>query len=231
MPVVEQDEHKLAEQTLDALLDEDSNLSPVKPMRQGSSDIVDEINAYIGCPKIMPPILAKLFRALKTIPPSSIEAERAFSTCGQFATRPRSRLNDDTLNALLITNKFYKKEKLLAKEKDLAKQKLLSKPAKAAETTETVEAVVQKSLTKNRQNIQRTSLPNDKSKTAKGSPSIKTLFQKGPGKTKASHQSKAEMEANKKKKAKKENIWTAHANSDVSDSQLNDSDETQMVFK
>ena len=45
MPVVEQDEHKLAEQTLDALLDEDSNLSPVKPMRQGSSDIVDEINA------------------------------------------------------------------------------------------------------------------------------------------------------------------------------------------
>ena len=25
------------------------------------------------------------------------------------------------------------------------------------------------------------------------------------------------MEANKKKKAKKENIWTAHANSDVSD--------------
>ena len=79
---------------------EDSNLSPVKPMRQGSSDIVDEINAYIGCPKIMPPILAILFRALKTIPPSSIEAERAFSKCGQFATRPRSRLNDDTLNAL-----------------------------------------------------------------------------------------------------------------------------------
>ena len=38
---------------------------------------------------------------------------------------------------------------LLAKEKDLAKQKLSSKPAKAAETTETVEAVVQKSLTKN----------------------------------------------------------------------------------
>ena len=28
---------------------------------------MDEINAYIGCPKIMPPILAKLFRALKTI--------------------------------------------------------------------------------------------------------------------------------------------------------------------
>ena len=66
---------------------------------------------------------------------------------------------------------------------------------------------------------------------AKGSPSIKTLFQEGPGKTKASHQSKVEMEAKKKKKAKKESIWTAHANSDVSDSQLNDSDETQIVYK
>ena len=51
------------------------------------------------------------------------------------------------------------------------------------------------------------------------------MFQKGLGKTKASHQTKAEMEANKKKNAKKENIWTADANSDVSDSQLNNSDE------
>jgi hypothetical protein len=89
----------------------------------------------------------------------------------------RSRLNDDTLNALLITNKFYQKEKLLENEKDLAKQKLSSKPAKAAETTETVEASVQKSLTQNRQNIPRSS---HKSKTAKASPSIKTMFQKGP---------------------------------------------------
>ena len=47
------------------------------------------------------------------------------------------------LNALLITNKFYRKEKLLENEKDLAKQKLSSKPAKAAETTETVKAAVQ----------------------------------------------------------------------------------------
>ena len=42
------------------------------------------------------------------------------------------------------------------------------------------------------------------------------------------------MEANKKKKAKKENIWTADATSDVSDSQVNDYnefDETQLVYK
>ena len=135
-------------------------------------------------------------------------------------------LNDDTLIALLIRNKFYKIEKLLENGKDLANEKLSSKPAKAAETTETFEAAFQKSLTQKRQN--------DKSKTAKASPSIKTMFQKGSGKTKASHQPKAEMEANKKKNAKKENIWTADANSDVNDSQLNDSndsDETQIVYK
>ena len=44
----------------------------------------------------------------------------------------------------MITNKFYGKEKLLENEKDLGKQKLSSKSAKAAETTETVEAAVQK---------------------------------------------------------------------------------------
>ena len=99
--------------------------------------------------------------------------------------------------------KFYKKEKLLENEKDLANEKLSSKSAKAAETTETVEAAVQKSLTHNWQNIPRSSQQNDKCKTAKASPSIKTVFQKGPGKTKASNQPKAEMESNKKKNAKK----------------------------
>ena len=44
----------------------------------------------------------------------------------------------------MITNKLYKKENLLENEKDLANEKLSSKPAKAAETTETVEAAVQK---------------------------------------------------------------------------------------
>ena len=38
---------------------------------------------------------------------------------------------------------------MLENEKDLAKQKLSSKPDKAAETTETFEAAVQKSLSQN----------------------------------------------------------------------------------
>ena len=82
--------------------------------------------------------------------------ERVSSTRRVFL-KGRCNFYASTENVLPL---FYKKEKLLAKEKDLAKQKLSSKPAK---TTETVEAVVPKSLTKNRQNIERASLPNDKS--------------------------------------------------------------------
>ena len=65
----------------------------------------------------------------------------------------------------MITNKFYRKEKLLDNEKELAKQKLSSKPAKAAETTES--GAVQNTLTQNQQNIPRSSQQNDKSKIAK----------------------------------------------------------------
>jgi hypothetical protein len=36
--------------------------------------------------------LKKMFKAMKTIPPTSIEAEKAFSTAGIFITKLRNRL-------------------------------------------------------------------------------------------------------------------------------------------
>ncbi|GFU40854.1 hypothetical protein TNCV_2466561 [Trichonephila clavipes] len=42
------------------------------------------------------PNIIKLCRALKTIPPMSIEAERAFSAAGLFVTKLRTRLSDKT---------------------------------------------------------------------------------------------------------------------------------------
>jgi hypothetical protein len=36
--------------------------------------------------------LEKMFKAMKTIPPTSIEAERVFSTAGIFITKLRNRL-------------------------------------------------------------------------------------------------------------------------------------------
>ena len=58
--------------------------------------------------KIHSPILEKLFRALKTIPPSSIESERAFSITGQFVTKLRSTLGDDSIDALVFLKSYYK---------------------------------------------------------------------------------------------------------------------------
>lgn len=52
--------------------------------------------------------LEKLYNALKTIPPTSIESERAFSAAGLFITKIRSSLSDsaiDNLCFLIFLNK------------------------------------------------------------------------------------------------------------------------------
>jgi len=43
-----------------------------------------------------------LYEALLTIQPTSAETERAFSACGVFPTKLRSRLNDSTIDALFL---------------------------------------------------------------------------------------------------------------------------------
>ena len=52
--------------------------------------------------------LEKIYCSLPTIKPTSVEAERAFSAMGLFATKIRSKLNDDTLNAMAVMRQFYK---------------------------------------------------------------------------------------------------------------------------
>jgi hypothetical protein len=47
-------------------------------------------------------IIRKLFNALKFICPTSVESERAFSITGQFATKLRTKLDDDTLCSLVF---------------------------------------------------------------------------------------------------------------------------------
>ena len=46
--------------------------------------------------------LEKLYAVLKTIKPTSVKAERAFSALGYFVSKIRNRLNDDTIDALLF---------------------------------------------------------------------------------------------------------------------------------
>ena len=56
--------------------------------------------------------LEKLYKALLTIKPTSVESERAFSAMGLFCTKLRNRLNDDTLDSLVMMRQYY-----LAKKK------------------------------------------------------------------------------------------------------------------
>ena len=55
--------------------------------------------------------LEKIYRSFFTIRLTSAEAERAFSVMELFATKIRNRLNDDTLNAMIVMRQFYKNKK------------------------------------------------------------------------------------------------------------------------
>ena len=63
-----------------------------------------------GSPSDRPLLLNKLFLALKSIPPSSVESERVFSITGQYVTKLRTNLHDDTVDALVFLKSFYKKK-------------------------------------------------------------------------------------------------------------------------
>ena len=47
-----------------------------------------------------PPCLDQIFKAVSTLPPTSVEAERAFSAAGLFVTKMRSSLSDNSLDTL-----------------------------------------------------------------------------------------------------------------------------------
>ena len=53
--------------------------------------------------------LEKVYKALLTVKPTSVEAERAFSTSGSFVTKIRSRMSDACLSALVSLKCCFKK--------------------------------------------------------------------------------------------------------------------------
>ena len=105
---------------LTKILDESKNINDPKPI-DGNASVSDEMNNFALNPRKMPSILLKLFRALKTIPPTSVEAERCFSTCGIYVTKMRTSLNDDSINSLIFLKKYYKQ-----KENELEEARLKS---------------------------------------------------------------------------------------------------------
>ena len=59
---------------------------------------------------IRPANLQTLYEALLTIQLTSVEAERAFSACGLFVTKLRSRLHDSTIDALCFIRNALQKQ-------------------------------------------------------------------------------------------------------------------------
>ena len=55
----------------------------------------------------LPPTLLKIHNALKSIPPTSVEAERAFSAAGLFVTKMRCQLSNKTIDELCFLRKYF----------------------------------------------------------------------------------------------------------------------------
>ena len=55
--------------------------------------------------------LQTVYSWLLTIPPTSVEAERAFSAAGIFCTKLRSRLSDNSIDTLCFLRAYYQKRR------------------------------------------------------------------------------------------------------------------------
>ena len=93
-------------------------VQPARRIQAASSTATDfysklvekEMQLFKINPKERPKYLELLFKALKTIKPTSVELERAFSAMGFFATKIRNRMGDNTLDALITMQQFYQKQ-------------------------------------------------------------------------------------------------------------------------
>ena len=73
------------------------------------SSIVKKEMSLFEATKKRPENLQKLFNALLAIKSTSVEPEWAFSAMGLFATKLRSQLGDETLDALIVMRQKFKK--------------------------------------------------------------------------------------------------------------------------
>ena len=92
-------------------LKEAEKRSETKNLPKINSQTVDKEMKCYECNGTKTENLKLLQKALLTIKPTSVEAERAFSAMGLFATKLRNSLNDDTLNALVMMRQYYMAKK------------------------------------------------------------------------------------------------------------------------
>ena len=86
-----------------------TNITP-RSRRSSPNEILNEIKKEMQVyesTKERPAKLEKIYRALITLPPTSVEAERSFSAAGLFLTKLRCKLGDETLNRLVFLRKHF----------------------------------------------------------------------------------------------------------------------------
>ena len=69
-----------------------------------------EMGNFESNPREPQPMLKKLKTALLSCVPTSAEPERCFSCCGQFVTKFRTNLQDDTLDAMVLCRCYLKEQ-------------------------------------------------------------------------------------------------------------------------
>ena len=76
----------------------------------GSSRVMTQAMRLYETSGERPPLLEKLYQAIATIKPTSVEAERAFSALGYFCTKQRNRLGPKTLDVLIFLRHYYSRK-------------------------------------------------------------------------------------------------------------------------
>ena len=100
----------LSEEFVSFLESENHECEAISAQEESRSQIVKKEMSLFEATKKRPENLEKLYHALLTIKPRSVEPERAFSAMGLFVTKLRNRLNDESLDALIFMRQYYKNQ-------------------------------------------------------------------------------------------------------------------------
>ena len=88
------------------------SLTQPSPNRLNDNSMLAAIKsemAVFECSGVRGRYLQLVYDYLQSIPPTSVEAERAFSAAGLLCTKIRSRLTDATLDTLCFIRSYYRK--------------------------------------------------------------------------------------------------------------------------
>ena len=87
---------------------------PSRPQLLTSAEVLQEIKremAIFEATGDRPLCLQRIYAAVCTLPPTSVEAERVFSAAGLFITKIRARLNDEAIDSLCFLHHFFSQSK------------------------------------------------------------------------------------------------------------------------